>query len=427
MITSLENIWRWGGRGSLTVLDQGIFSGTSFIVTIMLARWLDSAQFGAFAVGLSILAFFLQIHTSILLEPMAVVGPSSYHKHLHNYLAMQIRLHFYLAVPAGGLLILLAVACKWIGLSKSVTSALVAIGLWLSFLLLPWLTRRIFYVLGNPSLALLGSFIYAFLAISGILYAEKHALLNTQSAILVLAGASLISSLVLMTILARLTDMETKMSSHQVLVHNWRFGRPLILAGFLIALSGQSPVFLASMILGLQQAGAMRAINVLIQPMILATTAITAIAIPKLAYEYASGNRVSFLQNTRLVSLVMIGLSVLFEILLIFFSVPIEQIVYKGRFSEYATVLPYWGVVTIILAGTSGMQAAFHASRKPEGMLIAAAFWTPVCFGLGYWLTTWWGIWGLTVSTVIGYLVLAAVFGYLFWRWFYFIEQRFSP
>ena len=38
---SPERLSRWARKGSLAVLDQGLFSGANFLVNILLARWLE--------------------------------------------------------------------------------------------------------------------------------------------------------------------------------------------------------------------------------------------------------------------------------------------------------------------------------------------------------------------------------------------------
>jgi hypothetical protein len=40
----------WAKKAGLAVLDQGLFTGSHFIINVLLARWLEPAQYGAFAV-----------------------------------------------------------------------------------------------------------------------------------------------------------------------------------------------------------------------------------------------------------------------------------------------------------------------------------------------------------------------------------------
>ena len=46
---SVKGWMPWVGKGSLAVLDQGLFAGSNFMLNVLLARWLAPADFGAFA------------------------------------------------------------------------------------------------------------------------------------------------------------------------------------------------------------------------------------------------------------------------------------------------------------------------------------------------------------------------------------------
>ena len=49
-------------KGFLAVLDQGLISGSNFLLSILLARWLRADQYGAYALSFAIfvLLSFLQ-------------------------------------------------------------------------------------------------------------------------------------------------------------------------------------------------------------------------------------------------------------------------------------------------------------------------------------------------------------------------------
>src|SRR5688572_13623410 len=108
----LNRVKHWGIAGGLSVLDQGIFSGANFILTIVLAKWLDVIEFGQFAIGLAIISFFMQIYTSFALEPMGIIGPSNYGFNIISYLSSQITLLFVLAIPIGAILSLIGIAIE---------------------------------------------------------------------------------------------------------------------------------------------------------------------------------------------------------------------------------------------------------------------------------------------------------------------------
>src|SRR5437899_1179777 len=87
LLTSAWWRWRaWAGKGALSVADEVLISGSNFMVSVMLGRWLSSAQYGAYALSFSIFLLLTSIHQALLLEPMSVFGPSLYPDLQREYL-----------------------------------------------------------------------------------------------------------------------------------------------------------------------------------------------------------------------------------------------------------------------------------------------------------------------------------------------------
>src|ERR1700710_657884 len=81
-----EQATAWMGRVFLAVADQGLISGSNFAIGILLARWMKPEQYGAYALAFSVFLLLSQFHGSIVLEPMAVFGSSTYRSRLRGYL-----------------------------------------------------------------------------------------------------------------------------------------------------------------------------------------------------------------------------------------------------------------------------------------------------------------------------------------------------
>src|ERR1700719_1599604 len=88
---SQDRLWFWGLRSGLSLLDQGLFSGSSFLLNIFLARWLSKEAYGAFAVCFAGMLFLTGFHNVLLIEPMTVIGPSCYPDRLIRYFGAQLR------------------------------------------------------------------------------------------------------------------------------------------------------------------------------------------------------------------------------------------------------------------------------------------------------------------------------------------------
>jgi hypothetical protein len=96
-----ERMRRWGLKGGLSVLDQGLYSGANFVLSILLARWLSPSYYGMFAIAFAIYLFAYQVHNAIILEPMSVLGPARMYHRLADYLRDQLKLHFVVSLVAG--------------------------------------------------------------------------------------------------------------------------------------------------------------------------------------------------------------------------------------------------------------------------------------------------------------------------------------
>jgi hypothetical protein len=84
----------WGTRGGLAILDQGTYSGSNFILNILLARWVTQQDYGAFSVAFTIVLFLSSLHNAIQLEPMSVIDSSNYPREMNDYLYAKICCNF---------------------------------------------------------------------------------------------------------------------------------------------------------------------------------------------------------------------------------------------------------------------------------------------------------------------------------------------
>src|ERR1700685_915370 len=102
--TSLKGWMPWVGKGSLAVLDQGLFASSNFLLNVLLARWLAPADYGAFALAYSIFLLLLVLHNALLTAPMLVFGSGKYRERFREYLGVLLRVHFTLMLPVAAVL-----------------------------------------------------------------------------------------------------------------------------------------------------------------------------------------------------------------------------------------------------------------------------------------------------------------------------------
>jgi len=85
-------------KGGLAVLDQGLISGSNFLVGILLARWLAPGEYGAYALAFAIFLLLSFVSQSLLFEPMAVFSGSAYQKSMRGYFRSVLWIHLAMTV-----------------------------------------------------------------------------------------------------------------------------------------------------------------------------------------------------------------------------------------------------------------------------------------------------------------------------------------
>ena len=57
----------WGVGGSLAILDQGLIAASNFVMGVLLARWLEPAQYGSYGLAFSIFLLLSLFSQALLL------------------------------------------------------------------------------------------------------------------------------------------------------------------------------------------------------------------------------------------------------------------------------------------------------------------------------------------------------------------------
>src|SRR5229473_6100809 len=91
----------------LAFLDQGLFTGSNLVINLLLARSLEPREYGAFAVGFSVLTFLFTGYSAVLIEPLLVFGAERYQTQFGEYFAIVLYVH---AAVTGGAGVLLGLA-----------------------------------------------------------------------------------------------------------------------------------------------------------------------------------------------------------------------------------------------------------------------------------------------------------------------------
>ncbi|HSL43538.1 MAG TPA: lipopolysaccharide biosynthesis protein [Anaerolineales bacterium] len=412
---SITALHRWGVKGSLSILDQGLYSGANFVLSILLARWLSVDHYGIFALMLALFQFALQIQNGVLLEPMSILGPARHQESINQYIANQIVLNFVVLVSictffSLGLLSL--VEAGW-GAESIRTQALFT--LLFPILSLPWLVRRVFYIKNRPEISMFSSLLYSSVLLTGTLVLYTSNLLSIRTAVVVMGLAAFSTGLFVFPFRAMQHGIrQYNFKLFDLLKENWVYGKWAIATGLLVTIATQFQLFTAVGLLGTTAAGALRASQNLIQPMSISVTSIMSFALPSLSRDYGLNIMGGFEKKRKLITGLLLCMTLTYMLLMVLFRFEVMLFIYGQKYVDYSDLLLVWMFVPVIMALNSGIGTALRARQHPELLLLVSIVWAIFSLITSIIFTTKWGIWGATISTMLGYLIayLATLIAY---------------
>lgn len=402
----------WLGNGLLAVLDQGLISGSNFLIGILLARWLVPGQYGTYAVAFSIFLFLSGFHNALLLEPMSVFGPASYRKCLQAYIGKLLGLHFALALCLTVLLGAGVVALHYFTTDQALAAALLGACISIPSILLFWLCRRAAYVELAPGLAARSASAYCVALIVLLMLIKRLDWLSTFTAFMVQSFAAIVAALLLMVSRRPQFDSRSGPSRADVVRQHWRYGRWVVATTFVYWLAGNAYYVIVGTLLRMEDVAALRALQNFTMPFGQFLTAISLLLLPWAAARFAEEGRLGLQRRIRQVTLLFVGVACAYFGVVLVFGGKLIGFFYAGRYTEVAYLLPLVAAPVVITAASQGSGIAIQAMQFPSDVFLAYALAGAVTIVTGVPLTRYWGLGGATVGILISSLTVLFVISY---------------
>ena len=404
--------WAWLGKGALAITDQGLLSGSNFLLGILLARWLTRDEYGAYALGFSIFLFLSGFHNAFFLEPMSVLGPESYSECLSGYIRKLLGLHF----PLAFLLSLLTIAAipflHFFKTDQALTSALWGVSVAVPLILFQWLCRRAAYLRLSPGLAAAGSAIYSVALVMLMLAFKKLVWLSPFTGFLIPSLAALPAILALLASLPKGVSVQPGPSNSDIVHRHWRYGRWVVGGTTASWLSANAYYVIVGAMLPMKDLAALRALRNFTLPCIQALVAINLLVLPWASSRFAKEGSAGLQHRTRQLTWLFGGGAVVYLATIWLLGGNIMNFLYAGRYDEFASLLVLATAPLVFIAAAMGKEVAVQVMQAPSEVFLAYGVSGALTVVAGVALTHFWGLTGGLVGLLISAIAFWAVITY---------------
>ncbi len=385
----------------LTLIDQMVFSGTNFLMTIILTQICSPQEFGKYSFIFMLMLFGLAPFRNFTVQAM-MANPLQYPK--RQYLSSTLVIAFAISLLFS---ILLGVFLYFFGVQYEIEDASWGIFTFCVSRYLIDLTRGYFFTYKQPMFALLVDLCTSS-CIAYMLYQNHIGGLNYIEVLYILSISYVVGFVIGMMIARPNLDINIK-----AIYTNLKFGRWLCFTGIFIWFNGNFLLMIASNYLGTFVVGALRAINNLFGPIAILLQAIENYvpvrAATLLAKEGHRPMEQYLYQQSKWLSLIILPVFIVVS----FFSGAIISALFGDSYIPYKSLIPF-----IIMAQVLGFYARYFniALRSLNytqpifyGYAITATL-SVVCSGP---LIETFGFIGIGIGLVSFQLILL---GFFYWR-----------
>jgi O-antigen/teichoic acid export membrane protein len=280
-------------------------------------------------------------------------------------------------------------------------SSLIGYALAAPLILLLTLFRFMFYVRSAPRLAAGASGVYmvAMLAVTYLLY--RSATLSAFTAPLATAGASAVAIAGIIgrwrfQLWSRWQDAGFVRSVARA---HWRYGRWAVATNALEVFPGVFYFLIVPQLVGLEANAALRALYNLIIPAIQATGAFSYLLVPAFGRLRQRGGDATLVWKALIV---LVGGACLYALVIAEFGRPLMDLLYGGRYTDYAHFAWLVGLIPIPVAALTALNSFFRAHERPDLVLWANMISAAVTCVFGSAAVAIWGLLGAILGMVGG-------------------------
>jgi O-antigen/teichoic acid export membrane protein len=402
---------------SVSVLNQGVSSGTNFVLGLYLVRVLTPAEFGLYGIGFAISLFYASTGNALFLTQMVVHVPDKTPENRLPYAARMLTalgMFCLLTALASGLLLVLGRAwsdwlAQYVGLGLAITAASVAYLLKDFFVRHSYTARKEVWALGvNTAVAIALAVLLLMQHYSGNAFNSENALhIYAMTNVTGAAVGFFLSRLPLRSVSQR----QLLEDAHEA----WQGGRWAIGGASTTWVQSQAYTYVTAFFLGPVGVGYANAARMLITPFAMLVPAIDQVTMPRLA-ELRAKDGEKMVNVGFLITSGLLALATIYSLIIVFAADHIVPLLLGNRFSNLRPLIIAWAVCLVLqlLRGNAGtiLQLMKHFRVLTLTNIISAI----AAIGCTVLLIKIFGVTGAIIGTGIGDAFLALMLWRIVWN-----------
>lgn len=276
---------RWKGRIFFAFADQGLFSASNFVLTILYATWLPIEDFGRYVVVWTVALFIEAIQGSLIIDSLPAIV-SRYGRHNRQRID-SAALWVVIAFSIASSLLLAGAAAALSGWFPNYAGPLLVLALVNPLQRLYLFFRRLCYIRDRQAIAAAAALVYGVASFAGV-FALAHFHAMSVGAVLALSGLGSAAAILVIMLagVGRLTKIRP-INVTWLAAQIWRSSRWLAPAAVVswVITWGMFPIIAA--VSGAAAAGIVRALQNLLTPVVQFNAALNLAILPRVADKVA--------------------------------------------------------------------------------------------------------------------------------------------
>jgi len=396
--------------GYLSTVDQGVISAANFLSAVIIARNVSLTDFGVYGIGFTILRLGRAIQEGLIIQPLNAYGTEGDDASFARYATSSLILQLILAAVTSAAIWVIGRLLTIIG---NDTSGPMVWGLWFAFFTtqIQEYLRRLLYTRDKTTAALMNTIVSNIVRFAFLFWFIQKEVITGVTGLQAIGWGALAGALLGLWN-GRAFWTRNILNFREIAVRDLKFGR-WVLGGVLANFVAVEfyPVMTAGMI-SFAAAGAYRAIQNLMAPILTLLRATDTFFVPRMAKINATDGKQALKRPLKLVYF-FTGLPIIAWLLLTSVAAsPLLTWLYGEEYAAYALGVPLMAVFYFLWYLYSPVQIAIKATRISRPLFTANLLAMILMFTAGLWMIHAWGVYG----TMAGQLLNALIITVFLWR-----------